>query len=71
MMKQPGRRKLNCKRCGAEFSTHSSNRDVCHTCIPKCKEIHYFEGILKTQAKKKKEKEKVLENKEEAKANKG
>lgn len=26
----------------AEFSTHSSNRTVCHACQPKCREIHLF-----------------------------
>lgn len=41
-MKKPGRRKLKCTQCGKPFSTHSTNRDVCHRCKPKCKEIHYF-----------------------------
>ena len=39
-----GRVKLVCKRCQAEFSTHSSNRDVCHKCKPKCRETHYFDN---------------------------
>jgi hypothetical protein len=72
-MKEKGRVKLTCKRCQATFSTHSSNRDVCHKCRPKCREIHYFEGILKTQKKvekEKKEKEQVSENKGKAKAKK-
>jgi hypothetical protein len=24
------------------FSTHSTNRVMCHECKPKCREIHYF-----------------------------
>jgi len=37
-----GRVKKNCKRCNDLFSTHSSNRDLCHKCRPKCRERHYF-----------------------------
>jgi len=46
-----GRIKLKCVRdgCGKEFSTHSSNREVCHTCKPKCNEIHYFIKKVKEQ----------------------
>ena len=39
-----GRVRLTCG-CGKEFSTHSSNRTVCHTCLPKCQEIHCFRPI--------------------------
>ena len=41
---KPGRVKLKCIKegCGKEFSTHSTNREFCHECKPKCKEIHYF-----------------------------
>lgn len=37
-----GRQKLNCNKCGKTFSTHSTNRNMCYTCKPKCKEIHWF-----------------------------
>jgi len=30
------------KTCNREFSTHSTNRTMCHVCKPKCNEIHYF-----------------------------
>ena len=55
-----GRVKLNCKRCTAAFSTHSSNRDVCHTCKPKCAEVHDFTELM--TSRKKKEKQESLEN---------
>ena len=42
-VKFPGRVKLICQRCEENFSTHSSNRKVCHKCKPKCKERHYFD----------------------------
>lgn len=44
MMKKPGRVNLVCvgQNCKKPFSTHSSNRVHCHTCVPKCKEIHTF-----------------------------
>jgi len=57
--KKPGRVKLNCTRCGKEFSTHSSNRKECHTCKPKCAEKHYFTELLDSR---KKEQKKELEN---------
>ena len=63
MAKKPGRVKLICTKCSGSFSTHSSNRQICYKCIGKCREIHYFKGILASQAKNKKEKEKALENK--------
>lgn len=47
--KIPGRRKLKCIRCEKEFSTHSSNRDKCYKCVPKCKEIHEFPNKKKVQ----------------------
>jgi hypothetical protein len=40
--KKPGRFYLTCTRCKKEFSTHSTNRKQCHTCLPKCREIHAF-----------------------------
>ena len=45
--KIPGRIKLICMRCEKEFSTHSTNRDKCHTCLPKCTEIHDFHKGVK------------------------
>lgn len=44
-----GRVKLNCIKCGKEFSTHSSNRKLCHTCLPKCRERHYFYDLLRNR----------------------
>jgi hypothetical protein len=41
-LKKPGRVELLCIRCEAVFKTHSSNRQVCHKCLPKCTEKHYF-----------------------------
>lgn len=45
MAKKPGRVKLVCvtPNCGKAFSTHSSNRTVCHKCKPKCTDVHYFD----------------------------
>ena len=42
--KYVGRVNLVCanEACKKEFSTHSSNRTVCHTCKTKCKEVHTF-----------------------------
>ena len=40
--RKPGRVTLKCVRCTKEFSTHSTNRDHCHECKPKCGEVHYF-----------------------------
>lgn len=40
--KIPGRVELICTRCQTPFKTHSTNRVVCHKCVPKCGEIHYF-----------------------------
>ena len=39
---KPGRVELVCGRCKTKFSTHSTNRTLCHKCLPKCKEIHLF-----------------------------
>lgn len=49
--KIPGRQKLICNKCEATFSTHSSNRDLCHKCKPKCQEKHYFTQPLENTAK--------------------
>jgi hypothetical protein len=48
-MKKAGRIKVKCTKCGAQFSTHSSNRDKCHRCLPKCRETHYFFGKKKVK----------------------
>jgi hypothetical protein len=47
--KKLGRVKLICvkEECDNKFSTHSSNRTVCHKCKPKCREIHIFKHNLK------------------------
>ena len=39
--KQSQRVKVTCQ-CGKEFSTHSTHRQVCFTCKPKCAERHSF-----------------------------
>lgn len=49
---RPGRVRLNCSQCKAEFSTHSSNRTKCYKCLPKCTELHVF---LPNSKKKKSE----------------
>jgi hypothetical protein len=48
---KPGRFTRPCVRCKNEFRTHSSNRDVCHKCLPKCREIHHFKGTPVAGAK--------------------
>ena len=58
--KVPGRTKMVCGSCSKEFSTHSTNRNQCYTCKPKCSEKHYFTDLLKSR----KEKAKRLENNE-------
>lgn len=40
--KEPQRWKRTCIKCQKEFSTHSTNRQDCYSCRPKCREIHYF-----------------------------
>ena len=45
-VKIPGRVKLVCINCGKEFTTHSTNREKCYRCLPKCTEIHYFNQPL-------------------------
>ena len=52
-LKKPGRVRLNCSRCGAPFSTHSSNRGVCFSCKPKCREIHTFNNVESKEGNKK------------------
>ena len=37
-----GRQVITCIKCGKPQSTHSTNRDHCHACIPKCKSINTF-----------------------------
>lgn len=44
--KVPGRVKKTCGKCGKPFSTHSSNRSLCHTCLPKCRERHAFSKVM-------------------------
>ena len=39
---KPGRWKRVCSACKGDFSTHSSDREVCHKCRPKCRETHEF-----------------------------
>lgn len=41
-IKKPGRFKLTCEKCQKEFSTHSTNRQRCYQCSPKCIAIHDF-----------------------------
>jgi len=41
-MKGMGRENRECSKCGQKFSTHSSDRKLCHACKPKCREIHHF-----------------------------
>lgn len=45
------RKKINCIKCGKEQSTYSTNREHCHVCKPKCREIHTFENLLEQRAK--------------------
>ena len=45
--RKAGRVELSCRTCGKKFSTHSSNREVCHSCKPKCGERHYFDPLFK------------------------
>ena len=53
MTKKPGRVKLVCVKpeCGKAFSTHSSNREFCHTCKPRCTERHTFVKKVKNEDK--------------------
>lgn len=46
-MKGMGREKRECNKCGKKFSTHSSDRQLCHDCKPKCREIHNFSTVKK------------------------
>jgi hypothetical protein len=39
------RMKKVCGRCSKEFSTHSTNRDQCYKCKPKCTEHHDFRDL--------------------------
>ena len=45
--RKPGRRVIECVKCLHKQSTHSTNRIMCHVCLPPCNEIHYFKGLLK------------------------
>ena len=38
------RRGITCTKCGKFQSTYSSIRTLCHKCLPKCTEIHKFNG---------------------------
>lgn len=40
------RKKLNCIICGIEFSTNSSNRKECYTCLPKADISKPFDPCL-------------------------
>ena len=46
-----GRKVIVCKKCGKNQSTHSTNREYCHECVPKCKEINTF-PLKKEEIKK-------------------
>jgi len=37
-----GRRKLVCNKCGAQFSTHSTDRNMCYKCKDYCRDKHFF-----------------------------
>jgi len=47
-VKKPGRFKRECVKCKKPFSTHSTNRESCHVCVPKCIAIHHFDRAKKT-----------------------
>jgi hypothetical protein len=49
MNKKPQRTKLTCTKCNKPFSTHSTNRQLCHTCKPKCRDTHYFDAATKAR----------------------
>jgi len=46
-VKKAGRVRSSCIKCGSEYSTHSSNRNMCHKCKPKCRERHRFVAAVK------------------------
>ena len=39
------RHHIKCIKCGADQSTYSTNRNMCHKCLPKCTETHTFENL--------------------------
>jgi hypothetical protein len=49
MTKQKDGKEIPCQK---EFSTHSTNRTMCHTCKPKCIEKHYFQKHKQMHADK-------------------
>jgi hypothetical protein len=53
---KPGRKEIRCIKCGRAQSTHSSNRDLCHACKPKCREKHYFNEQAAKRYRKPKQK---------------
>ena len=44
-----GRTTITCAKCGKSQSTHSTNRDCCHACVPKCRAIHVFLPKIKAE----------------------
>lgn len=42
-----GRKTIKCVKCGKSQKTHSTNRQHCHGCLPKCREKHYFHEVSK------------------------
>ena len=50
-----GRKVITCIKCGAPQSTHSSNRQHCHKCKPKCREKHTFNNLKKRREQEQKE----------------
>jgi hypothetical protein len=47
--KEPQRWQRTCIKCQKKFSTHSTDRQDCYSCRPKCREIHYFHRQKKNQ----------------------
>jgi len=52
--KEAQRWERTCIKCEKKFSTHSTDRQDCYSCRPKCREIHYFHGQKKKQEQAKK-----------------
>ena len=42
-----GRKTITCIKCSKPQKTHSTNRTLCHTCLPKCTEKHVFNKAVK------------------------
>jgi len=59
--KKPGRFQVTCSSCQKEFSTHSTNRDRCHSCLPKCRERHFFDDLMAGRTDKSKKDAKTVE----------